>query len=94
MQDLESLKSEIAAAVAAAATPEALEEVRVGALGRKGRVTELMKGYMREAGATSFMTQMRIGGLEHKKVMRSMELFARDVMPELRKEEEKMAVLV
>ena len=32
MQDLESLKSEIAAAVAAAATPEALEEVRVGAL--------------------------------------------------------------
>ena len=44
MQDLESLKSEIAAAVAAAATPEALEAVRVGALGRKGRVTELMKG--------------------------------------------------
>ncbi len=44
MQDLESLKSEIAAAVAAVATPEALEAVRVGALGRKGRVTELMKG--------------------------------------------------
>jgi alkanesulfonate monooxygenase SsuD/methylene tetrahydromethanopterin reductase-like flavin-dependent oxidoreductase (luciferase family) len=62
--------------------------------GSPERVTELMKGYMREAGATSFLTQMRIGGLEHKKVMRSMELFARDVMPELRKEEEKMAVLI
>ena len=62
--------------------------------GSPQRVTELMKGYMRQAGVTSFMTQMRIGGLEHKKVMRSMELFARDVMPELRKEEEKMAVPV
>lgn len=28
--------------------------------------------------------EMRIGGLEHKKVMRSMELFARHVMPEVR----------
>jgi phenylalanyl-tRNA synthetase alpha chain len=44
MQDLESLKAEIAAAVAAAATPKALEAARVAALGRKGRVTELMKG--------------------------------------------------
>ena len=35
-----------------------------------------MKRYMREAGATSFLHQMHIGGLEHKKVMRSMELYA------------------
>jgi hypothetical protein len=37
-----------------------------------------------------FMHQMRIGGLEHKKVMQSMELFAKYVMPALRKEEAKM----
>jgi hypothetical protein len=30
------------------------------------------------------MVQMRIGGLEHDKVLRSMELFAREVMPALR----------
>ncbi len=49
-----------------------------------------MKRYMHEAGATSFLHQMRIGGLEHKKVMRPMELFAKHVMPELRAEEVKM----
>lgn len=49
--------------------------------GSPERVTEQMKRYMRETGTTSFMTQMRIGGLEHEKVMRSMELFANHVMP-------------
>jgi hypothetical protein len=48
---------------------------------------------MREAGATSFMSQMRIGGLEHKKVMRSMELFSKHVMPALRQEEVKMTAV-
>ena len=59
--------------------------------GSPERVTELMKRYMRETGTTSFMTQMRIGGLEHKKVMRSMELFAKHVMPALQEEEARMA---
>ena len=45
--------------------------------GSPERVIAQMKRYMHEAGATSFMHQMRIGGLEHKKIMRSMELFAR-----------------
>ena len=37
-----------------------------------------------------FIHQMRIGGLEHKKVMQSMGLFAKYVMPALREEEVKM----
>jgi phenylalanyl-tRNA synthetase alpha chain len=44
MQDLQALRDELIAAVAGAADPDALERVRVGALGRKGRVTSLMKG--------------------------------------------------
>jgi len=58
--------------------------------GSPERVTELMKKYMHTLGTTHFMTQMRIGGLEHDKVMRSMELFAKHVMPALREEEAKM----
>jgi hypothetical protein len=49
-----------------------------------------MKRYMHEAGATSFLHQMPIGGLEHKKVMRSMELYAKHVMAALREEEVRM----
>ncbi|MCS6877912.1 MAG: phenylalanine--tRNA ligase subunit alpha [Geminicoccaceae bacterium] len=41
--DLQALRSEIEAEIAAAASLEALEAVRVAALGRKGRVTELVK---------------------------------------------------
>lgn len=44
MEDLEQLRDELLAAVAAAADPDALDVVRVNALGRKGRITELMKG--------------------------------------------------
>jgi alkanesulfonate monooxygenase SsuD/methylene tetrahydromethanopterin reductase-like flavin-dependent oxidoreductase (luciferase family) len=80
--------------------PNALSEVTVDdvwergtAFGSPERVIEQMKRYMREAGATSFMSQMRIGGLEHKKVMRSMELFAKHVMPALREEEFKMTAV-
>jgi phenylalanyl-tRNA synthetase alpha chain len=40
---IDSLRQEIASALAKAASLEALEAVRVDALGRKGRVTELMK---------------------------------------------------
>ncbi len=58
--------------------------------GSPERVIAQMKRYMHEAGATSFLHQMRIGGLEHKKVMRSMELYAKHVMPALREEEMRM----
>ena len=44
MQDIDKLSEELAAAVAAAEDLEALEEVRIRALGRKGHVTALMKG--------------------------------------------------
>lgn len=43
MTDLAALETEIAAKIAAAASPDALDAVRVEALGKKGRVTELMK---------------------------------------------------
>ena len=43
MQDPKETESELMAAVTGAETPEALEQVRVAALGRKGRVTDLMK---------------------------------------------------
>ena len=44
MEDLEQIRDELLAAVAAAAGSDALDAVRVNALGRKGRITELMKG--------------------------------------------------
>ncbi len=44
MQDLNALKTEIMEAAAAAASLDALETVRVDALGKKGKVTGLMKG--------------------------------------------------
>ena len=44
MKDLDSLREELLGAVDAAASPQALEALRVSALGRKGRITELMKG--------------------------------------------------
>ena len=44
MADADTLKAEILKAVAAAADLDALEQVRVGALGRKGSLTEAMKG--------------------------------------------------
>jgi phenylalanyl-tRNA synthetase alpha chain len=43
MQNLTSLKSEVTAAIHAANDVAALEDVRVSALGKKGRVTELLK---------------------------------------------------
>jgi phenylalanyl-tRNA synthetase alpha chain len=44
MDDLESLRSELTAAVAAAVSSDALEALRVDAIGKKGRITVLMKG--------------------------------------------------
>src|SRR5436305_12877836 len=44
MNEPERTRQELLDAVGAAGNREALEQVRVAALGRKGRVTELMKG--------------------------------------------------
>ena len=44
MNDLDGIRSELLDAVGAAGSREALEQVRVAALGRKGRITDLMKG--------------------------------------------------
>jgi phenylalanyl-tRNA synthetase alpha chain len=44
MQDLDSLRSELMTAVDGATGLDDLEKIRVSALGKKGRITELMKG--------------------------------------------------
>ncbi|MBI3112991.1 MAG: phenylalanine--tRNA ligase subunit alpha, partial [Rhodospirillales bacterium] len=44
MTELEALRSELMAAVGKAADLDALERVRVSALGKKSRITEMMKG--------------------------------------------------
>ncbi|HZD26432.1 MAG TPA: phenylalanine--tRNA ligase subunit alpha [Alphaproteobacteria bacterium] len=44
VQDLNALEAELLAAVEAAGSLDALEQARIAALGRKGRITTLMKG--------------------------------------------------
>ncbi|NQV56000.1 MAG: phenylalanine--tRNA ligase subunit alpha [Rhodospirillales bacterium] len=44
MDDLDALKTELIGEVSAAADLDALEQVRISALGKKGRITDLMKG--------------------------------------------------
>ena len=44
MQDIEALKTELMDRIRAAADLAGLEDVRIGALGRKGSVTQLVKG--------------------------------------------------
>ena len=44
MENLDQLREELLAEVSGADSLDALEEIRVSTLGRKGRVTELMKG--------------------------------------------------
>jgi phenylalanyl-tRNA synthetase alpha chain len=44
MEDLDALRSELIGATEKAADLQALEEVRITALGKKGRVTQMMKG--------------------------------------------------
>jgi len=45
-----------------------------------------MQVYLERAYTNHWMTWMRIGQLPHEKVMRSMELFAKEVMPKLKAE--------
>ena len=83
LQDIEALETELVATVDAAADLEALEQVRVTALGRKGRVTELLKGLgamsadeRREAGPVLNVLKTKIGeAVEHRQVaLRRQEL--------------------
>lgn len=59
--------------------------------GSPERVIDKLKQYMHTLGVNHFIIQMRTGGLEHDKIVRSMELFANEVMPALRDEEARMA---
>ncbi len=60
------------------------------AFGTPDRVIEILKTYMQKSGTRHLICQMRIGGLEHEKVLRSMELFTSEVMPALRQEEARL----
>jgi len=84
--DHERLADEVLAEVAGAADAEALERVRVGALGRKGRVTELLKSLgglspeaRRSAGAAVNALRDRVGeAIEARRaVLKAGELDAR-----------------
>ncbi|HLI10892.1 MAG TPA: phenylalanine--tRNA ligase subunit alpha [Alphaproteobacteria bacterium] len=76
MEDLEALKTDLMGQAAAAPSLAALEELRVAALGRKGRVTELMKGLGRldgerrkEAGrALNLLKDALVAAIEARKV--------------------------
>lgn len=69
-----------------------LEDVweRGTVFGSPERVIEIMKNYMDKLGARNFIIQMRIGGLEHEKVQRSLKLFSEEVMPALQAEEARL----
>src|SRR5437016_11545876 len=58
MEEIDRLRDDILREIGEVASPEALEAIRVAALGRRGRLTELMRGLgalapeaRREAGA-------------------------------------------
>lgn len=57
MENLENLKTEIVTSVNGAQDIKALEEIRVAVLGKKGKITELMKGL----GALSIEEKKEIG---------------------------------
>ena len=55
-------------------------------------VLKSMKAYSERVFTNHWVTWMRIGALPHEKVMRSMELFAKEVMPRLRTQKQAMPV--
>ncbi len=57
---------------------------RGSCFGSPERVAAMLTRYLDRTGMNHIALEMRIGGLEHKKVMRSMELFGRHVMPQVR----------
>jgi alkanesulfonate monooxygenase SsuD/methylene tetrahydromethanopterin reductase-like flavin-dependent oxidoreductase (luciferase family) len=57
---------------------------RGSCFGSPERVAALLTRYLHRTGMNHLALEMRIGGLEHRKVMRSMTLFAKEVMPVIR----------
>jgi luciferase family oxidoreductase group 1 len=53
-------------------------------VGDPTEVTKRLTSIQKELDLGSLIAWMQLGGIEHKKVMRSMELFARQVMPKFR----------
>src|SRR5579875_42259 len=62
---------------------EVLEQIKLIAAGKPERVIEVVRLYQ-QAGFDLFLSLADYGGMEHKAVMRSMERFAREVMPAFR----------
>jgi alkanesulfonate monooxygenase SsuD/methylene tetrahydromethanopterin reductase-like flavin-dependent oxidoreductase (luciferase family) len=54
------------------------------AFGSPDRVIERIKLYVERCGTNHWMAEMKFGGMPHEKAMRSMELFAKHVMPAFR----------
>jgi alkanesulfonate monooxygenase SsuD/methylene tetrahydromethanopterin reductase-like flavin-dependent oxidoreductase (luciferase family) len=54
--------------------------------GSPDTVVESMRAYSRRTFTNHWLAWMRIGELDHSRVMRSMELFAKHVMPALKEE--------
>lgn len=52
--------------------------------GTPERVVERIKQYVARAGTNHWLAEMKFGGMPHDKAMKSMELFARHVMPALK----------
>ena len=55
------------------------------AFGTPEQVAERVLAYAEHAGVNHWMAEMRFGGLSHAQAMRSMELFATDVIPRVQK---------
>ncbi|KQT64218.1 MULTISPECIES: phenylalanine--tRNA ligase subunit alpha [unclassified Aureimonas] len=66
MTDLESLEAKLLAAVEAAVDEAALEAVRVGALGKKGEISELLKGLGRMDPEERRETGPKLNGLRDR----------------------------
>ena len=59
--------------------------------GTPDQVIERLKQYLHTSTFNHLVVQMRTGGMAHDKIIRSMELFATEVMPALREEEARLA---
>ena len=58
--------------------------------GSPERVIQQLRYYMSRTRINHWMLWFKIGGLEHQKVLRSMELFVKEVMPALQEAEVKV----
>jgi alkanesulfonate monooxygenase SsuD/methylene tetrahydromethanopterin reductase-like flavin-dependent oxidoreductase (luciferase family) len=61
---------------------EQLQEMGVLVLGTPADAAERVREMRNDVGINRMSCWFRIGGLDHRKVMKSMELFAREVMPQ------------